>query len=49
MIYYGMPDGLQFEISFRHQAMRPAGEEPHLTPIDNLDKRFDPGIKDAIV
>ena len=31
-----------------HQVMRPGGEEPHLTPIDDLDKKFDAGIKDTI-
>ena len=33
-----------------HQVVHPAGDkEPHLTPIDQLNKRFDAGIKDAIV
>ena len=32
-----------------HKVVRPGGEEPHLTLIDDLDKRFDAGIKDAIV
>ena len=32
-----------------HKIVRPGGKEPHVTPIEDLDKTFDAGIKNAII